>query len=46
MVYPAFGVVFANGITGFSLTDNHARRVAGDRNALWCVYYAQKTYEF
>ncbi|KAF8798991.1 multidrug resistance protein 1 [Phlegmacium glaucopus] len=35
MVYPAFGVVYANGITGFSLSDHHARRVAGDRNALW-----------
>ncbi|KAJ6605662.1 P-loop containing nucleoside triphosphate hydrolase protein [Mycena sp. CBHHK59/15] len=33
-VYPAFGIVYAKGITGFSL-EGHARRVAGDRNALW-----------
>ncbi|KAF8158097.1 P-loop containing nucleoside triphosphate hydrolase protein [Crassisporium funariophilum] len=35
MVYPAFGVVYAKGIEGFSLTDHPARRHAGDRNALW-----------
>ncbi|KAF5360351.1 hypothetical protein D9756_004683 [Leucocoprinus leucothites] len=35
MVYPAFGVVFANGITGFSERDPHVRRFEGDRNALW-----------
>lgn len=34
-VYPSFGIVYADGIVGFSATDNHARRVAGDRNALW-----------
>ncbi|KAJ7147029.1 P-loop containing nucleoside triphosphate hydrolase protein [Mycena crocata] len=33
-VYPAFGIVYAKGIEGFSL-EGHARRVAGDRNALW-----------
>ena len=37
MVYPAFGVVYAKGIDGFSLLDHEARRHAGDRNALWCV---------
>ena len=36
-------VVFAKGITGFSL-DHEARRHAGDRNALWCVYYSRKTF--
>ncbi|KAJ3566036.1 hypothetical protein NP233_g7253 [Leucocoprinus birnbaumii] len=35
MVYPAFGVVFAKGITGFSEPDPHVRRFDGDRNALW-----------
>ncbi|KAJ7288261.1 P-loop containing nucleoside triphosphate hydrolase protein [Mycena rebaudengoi] len=34
-VFPAFGIVYANGITGFSLPDAHGRRIAGDRNALW-----------
>ncbi|KAJ6477368.1 P-loop containing nucleoside triphosphate hydrolase protein [Mycena vitilis] len=33
-VFPAFGIVYAKGITGFSL-EGHARRFAGDRNALW-----------
>ncbi|KAJ6530072.1 P-loop containing nucleoside triphosphate hydrolase protein [Mycena vulgaris] len=33
-VYPALGIVYAEGINGFSL-EGHARRVAGDRNALW-----------
>ncbi|KAJ7175926.1 P-loop containing nucleoside triphosphate hydrolase protein [Mycena filopes] len=33
-VFPAFGIVYAKGINGFSL-QGHARRVAGDRNALW-----------
>jgi len=36
-VWPAFGIVYADGIVGFSAGDNHARRVAGDRNALWYV---------
>lgn len=35
MVYPAFGVVYAKGIEGFSYTDPKERRFAGDRNALW-----------
>ncbi|TRM64132.1 ste6-like protein [Schizophyllum amplum] len=34
-VYPAFGIVFSQAIGGFSLTDWHAMRHAGDRNALW-----------
>ncbi|KAJ7087513.1 P-loop containing nucleoside triphosphate hydrolase protein [Mycena epipterygia] len=33
-VYPALGIVYAEGINGFS-RQGHARRVAGDRNALW-----------
>ncbi|KAJ7761539.1 P-loop containing nucleoside triphosphate hydrolase protein [Mycena maculata] len=33
-VFPAFGIVYAEGINGFSQL-GHARRVAGDRNALW-----------
>lgn len=37
MVYPAFGVVYAQGISSFSLTDAKARRHAGDRVALWYV---------
>lgn len=35
MVYPAFGVVYSKGITGFSDLDPHQRRHDGDRNALW-----------
>ncbi|KAF9649396.1 P-loop containing nucleoside triphosphate hydrolase protein [Thelephora ganbajun] len=35
MVYPAFGVVYAKALNGFSLQDRHERRHAGDRNALW-----------
>ncbi|KXN88295.1 Leptomycin B resistance protein pmd1 [Leucoagaricus sp. SymC.cos] len=35
MVYPAFGIVFAKGIEGFSQLDPHERRFQGDRNALW-----------
>ncbi|KAJ7459918.1 P-loop containing nucleoside triphosphate hydrolase protein [Mycena latifolia] len=33
-VFPSFGIVYAEGINGFSL-EGHARRKAGDRNALW-----------
>ncbi|KAJ7442269.1 P-loop containing nucleoside triphosphate hydrolase protein [Mycena latifolia] len=33
-VYPALGIVYAEGINGFS-REGHARRVAGDRTALW-----------
>lgn len=35
MIYPAFGVVFAKGVEGFSYLDARERRRAGDRNALW-----------
>jgi hypothetical protein len=37
MVYPAFGVVYAKGIQGFSAIEASDRRHQGDRNALWCV---------
>ncbi|KDQ62305.1 hypothetical protein JAAARDRAFT_54276 [Jaapia argillacea MUCL 33604] len=33
-VYPAFGIVYAKGIQGFSMT-GHDRRVRGDRTALY-----------
>jgi len=35
MVHPAFGVVYARGITGFSDPDPHLRRHDGDRTALY-----------
>lgn len=35
MVYPAFGIVYALAIDGFSLQTAQERRHAGDRNALW-----------
>ena len=35
MVYPAFGLVYAKSLSGFSLPDPAERRHAGDRNALW-----------
>jgi ATP-binding cassette subfamily B (MDR/TAP) protein 1 len=35
MVYPAFGVLYARGINGFSELDPHQRRHDGDRTALW-----------
>ena len=35
LVYPAFGIVYAKAVGGFSLQDPHERRHAGDRNALW-----------
>jgi len=35
MVYPAFGVVYAKGIDGFSQLEKFDRRFQGDRNALW-----------
>jgi ATP-binding cassette subfamily B (MDR/TAP) protein 1 len=35
MVYPAFGVLYAKGISGFSDLDSHQRRNDGDRTALW-----------
>ncbi|KAK0201833.1 P-loop containing nucleoside triphosphate hydrolase protein [Desarmillaria ectypa] len=34
MVYPAFGVVYAKAINGFSFTGSELRH-SGDRNALW-----------
>jgi ATP-binding cassette subfamily B (MDR/TAP) protein 1 len=34
MVYPAFGIIFAKGITGYQ------RRLDGDRNALWLFVIA------
>ncbi|KIY50319.1 P-loop containing nucleoside triphosphate hydrolase protein [Fistulina hepatica ATCC 64428] len=37
-VYPCYGIVFANGIDGFSLPSNEAKRHAGNRNALWWAY--------
>ncbi|KAH9936165.1 P-loop containing nucleoside triphosphate hydrolase protein [Fomitopsis serialis] len=33
--YPAFGIVYAQGISGFQSTDPHVRRHDGDRVALW-----------
>lgn len=39
-VYPAFGVVFAKGITGLGAIDNGVRREAGDRNALYLFVIA------
>jgi ATP-binding cassette subfamily B (MDR/TAP) protein 1 len=35
MVFPAFGVLYAKGINGFSDLDPHQRRHDGDRNALY-----------
>ncbi|XP_006462775.1 hypothetical protein AGABI2DRAFT_207384 [Agaricus bisporus var. bisporus H97] len=40
MVYPAFGIVFAKGIEGFSQDDPKVRRFQGDRNALWLFIIA------
>lgn len=40
MVYPAFGVVYAKGISAFSDLDNHQRRHDGDRVALWLFLIA------
>ncbi|KAG2129495.1 P-loop containing nucleoside triphosphate hydrolase protein [Suillus clintonianus] len=34
-VYPAFGIVYGQAITGFSAPTNAQRRLDGDRNALW-----------
>ncbi|KAH9949128.1 P-loop containing nucleoside triphosphate hydrolase protein [Amylocystis lapponica] len=34
-VYPAFGIVFAHGVSGFSDPTTKERRFDGDRNALW-----------
>ncbi|KAG6840985.1 hypothetical protein C0991_002875 [Blastosporella zonata] len=35
MVYPAFGIVYAKGINGFSAVTREEKRFQGDRNALW-----------
>lgn len=35
LIYPAFGIVYAASLDGFSDTDPHVRRFQGDRNALW-----------
>lgn len=35
MVFPAFGVVYAKAIEGFSYESNEEKRFQGDRNALW-----------
>ncbi|KAG8898012.1 GTPase-activating protein [Tulasnella sp. 408] len=35
LAYPAFGIVFGKALETFSLTDRHALRHEGDRNALW-----------
>ncbi|KAG5648338.1 hypothetical protein DXG03_004910 [Asterophora parasitica] len=35
MVYPAFGIVYAKGIEGFSQPDRSLKRHSGDRTALW-----------
>ncbi|PPQ96673.1 hypothetical protein CVT26_010302 [Gymnopilus dilepis] len=40
MVYPAFGVVYAKGIQGFSQLTSEERRHMGDRNALWMFIIA------
>jgi len=40
MVNPAFGLVYALGIDGFSSTDPQERRRHGDRNALWLFIIA------
>ncbi|KIO31568.1 hypothetical protein M407DRAFT_219400 [Tulasnella calospora MUT 4182] len=40
VAYPAFGIVFGKALETFSLTDRHAVRVGGDRNALWMFIVA------
>lgn len=35
MVHPAFGLLYAKGVNGFSGLDPHQRRHDGDRTALW-----------
>ncbi|KAG6891661.1 hypothetical protein C0992_012710 [Termitomyces sp. T32_za158] len=37
MVYPAFGIVYAKAVNGFSAQTNQEKRFQGDRNALWQV---------
>ena len=40
MTYPAFGILYSKALSGFSLSDPHERRHAGDRNALWLFIIA------
>ncbi|KAG9046648.1 GTPase-activating protein [Tulasnella sp. UAMH 9824] len=40
IAYPAFGIVFGKALETFSLTDRHAVRHGGDRNALWMFVVA------
>ncbi|KAJ7622864.1 P-loop containing nucleoside triphosphate hydrolase protein [Mycena rosella] len=40
MIYPAYGVIFSNGILAFSDPDPHARRRLGDRTALYMFLVA------
>ncbi|KAG8914035.1 GTPase-activating protein [Tulasnella sp. 408] len=40
LIYPAFGIVYAKAMDGFSLQDRHALRHEGDRNALWMFIVA------
>lgn len=40
MVYPAFGIVYAKSLDGFSEPEASERRRAGDRNALWLFIIA------
>ncbi|KDQ25589.1 hypothetical protein PLEOSDRAFT_1097506 [Pleurotus ostreatus PC15] len=40
LVWPAFGIVYAKGINGFSMIEKSERRFAGDRNALWLFIIA------
>jgi ATP-binding cassette subfamily B (MDR/TAP) protein 1 len=40
MVHPAFGIVYSKALYGFTLSEPHERRLAGDRNALWLFIIA------
>ncbi|KAG8924894.1 GTPase-activating protein, partial [Tulasnella sp. 408] len=40
IAYPAFGIIFGKALETFSLTDRHAVRHGGDRNALWMFVVA------
>ncbi|KAG8977743.1 GTPase-activating protein, partial [Tulasnella sp. 427] len=40
VAYPAFGIVFGKALESFGLTDRHAVRREGDRNALWMLIVA------
>ncbi|KAG9046650.1 GTPase-activating protein [Tulasnella sp. UAMH 9824] len=40
LAFPAFGIVFGKALETFSLTDRHALRHEGDRNALWMLVVA------